>query len=456
MAVLRFFRILKMALSRLSVTVGKKGSGGSGGGHAKYILAVDQYAKKIQELEARGWGNLPQWAKDDPVKFFEMADKFERANGTVYRDHLISLPRELNAEQRYELVQDWIKQELGDKHAYAFAIHNITAKDGKEQPHLHLMFSERIDDGLNRSDPQQYFKRYNAKNPERGGCRKDTTAKTADQRKKELMQQRERWQTLSNNHLMKAGFDASIDMRNYKERGELEEPKYLPRALYQAKQRLEKLELSEVMTRRIAVYAQGIKTSVLVLAENLIEQAYQDNLLCHYEITTNQPAQFFEIKVRKDNDEVADASDVLRFFEEYEREGVIEKINNQIKRQKELEGEADLEVPPLSPHEAVMHFPLMYPDSPKIKENYFVCDNTIKYGDRQFLGRIALVYDTRTLAINTEKTRMTTRVRAIDGSDDRYEPCFGATARLEEALTDQMQMQTQMEQKPTQSYGMGM
>lgn len=445
-----------MALSRLSVTVGKKGSGGS---HAKYILAQGPYAKKINELELWGYGNLPSWAKDDPVKFFEMADKYERANGTVYRDHLISLPRELDAEQRDKLVEDWITQELGNKHAFAFAIHNIKAKDGKEQPHLHLMFSERINDDLDRSDPQHYFKRYNAKNPERGGCRKDTTAKTAEQRKNELMQQRERWETLANNHLMKAGFEPSIDMRNYKERGELEEPKYLPRALYQAKERLEKIELDKVITRRIAVYQQGTfnkynhkvdtQTSVLVLSENLIEKPYQNNLLRHHEERTNQKAQFFDIKVRKDNDEVADASDVLRFFEEYEQARVIQKINNQIKRQKELEGEAELEIPPLSPNEAVMHFNLKRPHSPSIKEKYFVSDIT-KHGDSNFLGRIALVYDTQTLAINEDKTRMTTRERAHNGGNDRYEPCCAAIDRIEEAL------QMQMEQKPTHSYGMGM
>lgn len=448
-----------MALSRLSVTVGKKGSGGS---HAKYILAQGPYAKKINELELWGYGNLPSWAKDDPVKFFEMADKYERANGTVYRDHLISLPRELNAEQRDKLVEDWITQELGDKHAFAFAIHNIKAKDGGEQPHLHLMFSERINDGLNRSEPQHYFKRYNAKNPEQGGCRKDTTAKTADQRKNELMQQRERWETLANNHLMEAGFEPSIDMRNYKERGELEEPKYLPRALYQAKERLEQLELKDVITRRIAVYQHGIldkfdyyrgqnETKVLVLTDNLIEKPYQNNLLKRHEERTGQKAQIFEIKVRKDNDEVADASNALRFFEEYEQARVIQKINNQIKRQKELEGEAELEIPPLSPNEAVMHFPLKRPQASSITEKYFVSDNTLKHGDSKFLGRIALVYDTKTLKINEEKTRMVTRERALDGGDDKYEPCCAGIDRIEEALTNQMQMK-----QPAQSYGMGM
>ena len=43
--------------------------------------------------------------------------------------------------------------------------------DGNDQPHVHLMFNERLQDGIER-DPEQYFKRYNSKNPERGGAKK--------------------------------------------------------------------------------------------------------------------------------------------------------------------------------------------------------------------------------------------------------------------------------------------
>jgi hypothetical protein len=46
-----------------------------------------------------------------------------------------------------------------------------TASDGKEQPHVHLMFSDRQQDGIERG-PEQFSKRYNAKNPERGGAQK--------------------------------------------------------------------------------------------------------------------------------------------------------------------------------------------------------------------------------------------------------------------------------------------
>ena len=45
------------------------------------------------------------------------------------------------------------------------------AMDGKEQPHCHLMFSERLLDGIER-DPDQFFKRFNSKDPSKGGAKK--------------------------------------------------------------------------------------------------------------------------------------------------------------------------------------------------------------------------------------------------------------------------------------------
>lgn len=82
----------------------------------------------------------------------------------------------MNAEQRLELVEDFIQSEIGSKYPYQFAIHNPKAMDGKDQPHVHLMFNERLQDGIER-DPEQYFKRYNAKNPERGGAKKTIRAR---------------------------------------------------------------------------------------------------------------------------------------------------------------------------------------------------------------------------------------------------------------------------------------
>ena len=101
-------------------------------------------------------------------------------NGSTYREHIIGLPRELNQAQRMKLVKEWVVNEMGTNKPYSLAIHNTIASDGQEQPHLHLMFCERLQDGIERT-PQQFFKRYNSKDPSKGGCQKDNTGKTPQQ-----------------------------------------------------------------------------------------------------------------------------------------------------------------------------------------------------------------------------------------------------------------------------------
>jgi hypothetical protein len=156
-----------------------------------------------------------------------MSDEHERKNGTSYREHVIALPRELSIDQRHDLVKNWIEQELGDKHAYQFAIHNPPALDGKEQPHVHLMFSERLRDGIER-DPKQYFMRYNPKNPERGGAKKANTPKLLADRKAELKQQRQRWEQMCNQHLEQANSAARISMKSYKDQNISYKPLNIP------------------------------------------------------------------------------------------------------------------------------------------------------------------------------------------------------------------------------------
>lgn len=203
--------------------VGKKGKAAP---HAAYIVREGQYAKRLErgeKLEATEAGNMPAWAKAQPQQFWRAADVFERVNGTAYREMEIALPRELEPTQRAELVRAFVRQEIGEHHAYQWAIHTPNAADGGEQPHVHLMFSERQCDGIDR-DPDQYFKRYNAKAPEKGGARKGygpSAGKTltAAERAAELKALRERWQVLCNEYLEMAGHGQRIDMRSYAERG---------------------------------------------------------------------------------------------------------------------------------------------------------------------------------------------------------------------------------------------
>lgn len=207
-----------MATAHLSVKVGKAGKGTP---HAEYISRMGKYAQRLEQgekLEQTESGNMPKWAQNNPLEFWRAADQYERKNGTVYREHEIALPRELNAEQRTELVREWVQNELGDRHAYTWAIHNKTALDGGEQPHVHLMFSERMNDGIER-DPEQYFKRYNSKFPERGGAKKHRSGETPTERKEALQAMRERWEQLHNAHLEKYGHGKGISMKSLAEQG---------------------------------------------------------------------------------------------------------------------------------------------------------------------------------------------------------------------------------------------
>jgi hypothetical protein len=197
------------------------GGKGKAAAHAQYIAREGKYSgyEQYEDLEATGRGNMPAWAEHNPAHFWEAADQFERANGATYREIEVALPRELTPDQRRELVEDFIGQELGDRHAYQWAIHcPAAAIEGGEQPHAHIMYSERTRDGLDR-DPELYFKRYNAKAPERGGCRKDS-AGTPER----LQATRERWATVQNAHLERYGHSARVDHRTLAEQGVKRQP----------------------------------------------------------------------------------------------------------------------------------------------------------------------------------------------------------------------------------------
>jgi hypothetical protein len=224
-----------MAIARLSVKVGKAGKAAA---HAEYIAREGQYSSRLEKgevLEATEAGNMPAWAAANPAEFWRAADVHERANGTTYREFEVALPRELVAEDRAALVRAFVAQELADKHAYQWAIHRPKAADGQDQPHAHIMFSERKRDGIER-DPATYFKRWNAKAPEKGGARKrfglDTTNRSQAERTAELAALRGRWESLTNAHLERAGLDARIDMRSYRAQGIERQPekKQLPSA----------------------------------------------------------------------------------------------------------------------------------------------------------------------------------------------------------------------------------
>lgn len=216
-----------MAIPFLSVKVGKKGKAQP---HADYIFRQGKYKndpekpptktqKNYEDLVYKNHGNMPKWAQDDPELFWRMSDEYERKNGSTYREHVIALPREFETlEQEKAFINDWIEQELGDKHAYQYAIHNPLALDGKENRHVHIMFSDRTNDGIER-EPEQFFKRYNSKNPKKGGAKKANTGLKQSERKELLKEQRGRFEVLLNKHLRLANSSERVSMKSLAEQG---------------------------------------------------------------------------------------------------------------------------------------------------------------------------------------------------------------------------------------------
>ena len=93
---------------------------------------------------------------------------------------------------------------------YTLAIH----RGGEENPHCHLVISERSNDGLERT-AETWFKRYNGKAPERGGARKVSTSS-----KEWLKSTREAWAEHANRALARAGSRERVDHRSLSDRAE--------------------------------------------------------------------------------------------------------------------------------------------------------------------------------------------------------------------------------------------
>lgn len=211
-----------MALFHLSLKSGKKGTAAN---HANYIARQGKHCKdeSNSDLVTTAHGNLPEWADNDPIKFWRSSDCHERANGAAYREFVLALPNELSTEQHLKLVEKFIQSGIGDK-PFQYAIHESSASIGEvRQPHAHVMFSDRVQDEFDRT-PKQHFSRYNSQNPELGGCKKDSGGKCRSQVREDLIKQRESWASITNNALESNGHPARVDHRSHRDRGLVHPP----------------------------------------------------------------------------------------------------------------------------------------------------------------------------------------------------------------------------------------
>jgi hypothetical protein len=108
---------------------------------------------------------------------------------------------------------------VGNK-PYQYAVHAPTSSlEGEDNPHLHLMYSERLPDGIERS-AEQMFSRYSAQYPARGGRKKDNAGRTWAQVRTDLVSTRKAVAEVQNEYLAKIGCATRVDHRSLKDRGE--------------------------------------------------------------------------------------------------------------------------------------------------------------------------------------------------------------------------------------------
>lgn len=214
----------------------------------RYIEREGGYAHK-QDLVEKGMAQLPGWAVDT-IAFFATAEQYGRQNHNPARVIEVALPRELSASSRLELATA-MRETYFSQHPHSWAIHNPLARDGQPQPHLHLVVSMRVDDGMARS-PEQWFKRYNPAYPERGGAyRYDTFDARGFQGRQHVKDMREGMARLTNLVLERDGHEHRVYAGTLKSLWiEREAARYLSPVCYQSRDPEARQALHKELTRR--------------------------------------------------------------------------------------------------------------------------------------------------------------------------------------------------------------
>lgn len=201
-----------MAIYHFSANTGTLGGGQSARAKYDYIAREgSQHEHRDARLHVES-GNMPKFAAADAAAYWSAADDNERANGRLFKHIEIALPRELTFEQNLELARSFCDRIAtsvpGGNLPYTFTIH----AGGGSNPHFDVMFSERLNDAIDRG-PEVWFSRAatgKSKTAADGGARKTVALKP----KRWLYDSRKLWADLANDALAKAGHSARIDHRS--------------------------------------------------------------------------------------------------------------------------------------------------------------------------------------------------------------------------------------------------
>ena len=165
----------------VNVKTGSRSAGQSAAAKYDYISRIGKYGAACQDevvhLES---GSMPSFASSDARLYWAAADSHERSNGRLFRSLTAALPNSLDAADRLDLARSFAAHVTGGELPYTLALHaGLSKKAGvADNPHLHLVFSERVNDGVARA-AEQWFRRAAPKggDPAAGGAKKSERTK---------------------------------------------------------------------------------------------------------------------------------------------------------------------------------------------------------------------------------------------------------------------------------------
>ena len=215
-----------MAIYHLNVSVGTRKRGHSSEAKYNYICRRGQFAeckksngknetRSSKDVLFRVSKNLPEWTLGSSEYYWVAADVLERKNAILYREIEFALPRELDLVENEKTAigfADLVAIQPAGLLPYTLAIHGGDLRN----PHCHMMLSEKINDGVERSC-EKWFQKAKPQgiDPTTGGARK---ADIVNQ-KGWLLQVRQLWAQLCNEALAQNGADQLISHLSYAARG---------------------------------------------------------------------------------------------------------------------------------------------------------------------------------------------------------------------------------------------
>lgn len=191
--------------------------------HQNYIDREGKYKNLGEDKECIYQANsLPKWAKDNPKIFWRAADKHERANACTYKELEFNLMNELPLEENLKIISQLMNAEPMNKFYYSLAVHDKKASSiaGQRNLHVHIMFSERERDNIERS-AETFFKRYNPKDPAKGGAKKSRIFVNPKTGKQTITNLRKQYADITNQILKDNGLDLKISPDTLKKQREI-------------------------------------------------------------------------------------------------------------------------------------------------------------------------------------------------------------------------------------------